>query len=132
MTEIKSRILKLLNYPSEFAKKTNLLYKFTVYTPQEEMKQIILESADTRLDTLRHIFGIDKYKRIEENVNIFTGKLREEIRKKEGQLVDTDRINLSLTEKKSKILSLKENCEKENKILQEKKEQRKKNRAGSN
>ena len=27
VTEIKSRILKLLNYPSEFSKKTNLLYK---------------------------------------------------------------------------------------------------------
>ena len=60
--EIKNKVLQLLNYPFEFAKKTNLLYKFTVYTPQEEMKQIILESADTRLNTLRHVFGIDKYK----------------------------------------------------------------------
>ncbi|KKK59401.1 hypothetical protein LCGC14_3034750, partial [marine sediment metagenome] len=41
--ELKSAILKLLNYPKEFSKKQNLLYKFTVYTPQEEMKQIILQ-----------------------------------------------------------------------------------------
>ncbi|MEK6871438.1 MAG: AAA family ATPase [Nanoarchaeota archaeon] len=78
--EIKARILTLLNYPQEFSKKTNLLYKFTVYTPQEEMKQIILESGDTRLNTLRHVFGIDKYKRIEENASIITAKLREKIK----------------------------------------------------
>ena len=39
--EMKERVITLLNYPKEFAKKSNLLYKFTVYTPQEEMKTII-------------------------------------------------------------------------------------------
>jgi len=126
VTEIKNKVLKLLNYPSEFAKKTNLLYKFTVYTPQEEMKQIILESADVRLNTLRHIFGIDKYKRIEENVNLFTSKLREEIRNKEGQLADLDEIRKNLEEKRNNISLLQENQEKENRFLQEKKEQREK------
>jgi len=77
VTEVKNKVLNLLNYPAEFAKKTNLLYKFTVYTPQEEMKSIILEPGDTRLNTLRHVFGIDKYKRIEENACLFTSKLRE-------------------------------------------------------
>src|SRR3989344_907043 len=40
VTELKSKVLDLLNYPKEFSKKQNLLYKFTVYTPQEEMKEI--------------------------------------------------------------------------------------------
>jgi exonuclease SbcC len=126
VTEIKNRVLRLLNYPLEFAKKTNLLYKFTVYTPQEEMKQIILESAETRLNTLRHIFGIDKYKRIEENVSLFTSKLREEIRNKEGQLVEIDEIKKNLKKKKNMLALLQENQEKENKVFQEKTEQRKK------
>ncbi len=126
VTEVKNRVLKLLNYPSEFSKKTNLLYKFTVYTPQEEMKQIILESSDTRLNTLRHIFGIDKYKRIEENTSIFSGKLREEIRNKEGQLSDIDKIKFTFQERKNKLLSLKEGYEKENRILKEKREQKEK------
>jgi len=86
VTEIKNKILALLNYPQEFAKKTNDLYKFTVYTPQEEMKQIIQESNDTRLNTLRHVFGIDKYKRIEENIDVLTTKLRQEIKLKEGEI----------------------------------------------
>ena len=60
--ELKSQILDLLDYPKEFSKKQNILYKFTVYTPQEEMKQIILQDSETRINTLRHVFGIDKYK----------------------------------------------------------------------
>lgn len=125
VTEIKDKVLKLLNYPSEFAKKTNLLYKFTVYTPQEEMKQIILDSAETRLNTLRHIFGIDKYKKIEENLSVFNSKLREEIRNKEGQLSDVEGIKRSLETMKESILNLEKEKEKENSVLQEKAEQRK-------
>ena len=126
VTEIKNKIISLLNYPFEFIKKTNLLYKFTVYTPQEEMKQIILESEETRLNTLRHIFGIDKYKRIEENVNIFSSKMREEIRNKEGQLADTEEIKKNLDSKKGKIFLLAKSHENEFRVLQEKIEQRKK------
>ena len=44
------------------------------------MKQIIQESNDVRLNTLRHVFGIDKYKRIEENTLLLTSRLREKIR----------------------------------------------------
>ncbi|MFA5484725.1 MAG: AAA family ATPase [Candidatus Pacearchaeota archaeon] len=81
--EIKNRIMQLLNYPKEFAKKSNLLYKYTVYTPQEEMKAIIQENSEIRLDTIRHIFGIDRYKRIKENTNIFLQKIKETIKLKE-------------------------------------------------
>jgi DNA repair protein SbcC/Rad50 len=90
VTEVKSKVLTLLNYPVEFAKKTNLLYKFTVYTPQEEMKQIILESGEVRLNTLRHVFGIDKYKRIEENASFLASKMREKIRLNEGMVYDLE------------------------------------------
>jgi len=106
VTEIKAKILGLLNYPAEFAKKTNLLYKFTVYTPQEEMKQIILESKDVRLNTLRHVFGIDKYKRIQENVGILTSRLREKIRINQALLQDLDKIKEDLVEKEKKLVEL--------------------------
>lgn len=81
--EIKTKVMELLNYPREFAKKSNLLYKYTVYTPQEEMKSIIQENTEVRLDTIRHIFGIDRYKRIKENTNIFLQKIKESIKIKE-------------------------------------------------
>jgi len=108
VTEIKDRILKLLNYPAEFSKKTNLLYKFTVYTPQEEMKQIILEPGEIRLNILRHVFGIDKYKRIEENSSFLASKLREKIRINEGMLYDLDTQKDFLKQKKENLIVLKE------------------------
>jgi len=108
VTEIKSKVLTLLNYPQEFAKKTNLLYKFTVYTPQEEMKQIILESGDTRLNTLRHVFGIDKYKKVQENTSLLTSKLREKIRTYEGRIYDLDEDNKQLEQKKQELIDLKQ------------------------
>ncbi len=127
VTEVKNKILKLLNYPSEFAKKTNLLYKFTVYTPQEEMKQIILEPKDIRLNTLRHVFGIDKYKRIQENATLFASKLREKIRINQAMLLELDNEKENLKQKQVALINLKkiqiqvkETHEKTIKITQEK------------
>jgi len=82
-SEMKDRVITLLRYPKEFIKKSNLLYKFTVYTPQEEMKEIIQEKPEVRLDTLRHIFGIDRYKRIKDNAQILLNKVKETIKIKE-------------------------------------------------
>ena len=90
VTELKLKILNLLNYPPEFIKKNNLLYRYTVYTPQEQMKQIILEDPETRLNVLRHVFGIEKYKRIKENLVITSNYLKEEIKLLEGELKNLD------------------------------------------
>lgn len=103
--ELKSFILDLLNYPKEFSKKQNLLYKFTVYTPQEEMKQIIQEDPEFRINTLRHIFGIDKYKTILENSLLLALKIREEKRVKEGMIFGIGKEMLNLSEKENELQS---------------------------
>ena len=70
-TELKQAILELLNYPEELLTKSkSLIYRYTVYTPQEEMKSILQGDKDYRLDTLRRVFGIDKYKRLKENADL--------------------------------------------------------------
>ena len=103
VTELKNRVLDLLNYPKEFSKKQNILYKFTVYTPQEEMKQIILQDPETRINTLRHVFGIDKYKRILENTSLFSSKLREEKRIKEGMTEGLEQDQLTIVSKENDL-----------------------------
>lgn len=66
--ELKTRVLNLLGYPQEMiTKATDIIYRYTVYTPQEQMKQILFENVNVRLDTLRKVFDIDKYKRINHN-----------------------------------------------------------------
>ncbi len=107
VTELKNRVLDILKYPKEFSKKQNLLYKFTVYTPQEEMKQIILQDADTRMNTLRHVFGIDKYKRILENISFLTQKLREEKRIKEALVLNLEEERLEILSKEQKLEDMK-------------------------
>ncbi|MFZ1970989.1 MAG: AAA family ATPase [Candidatus Nanoarchaeia archaeon] len=126
VTELKSKILDLLNYPKEFSKKQNLLYKFTVYTPQEEMKEIILEDPEVRINTLRHIFGIDKYKRILENTSLLLSRIREERRTKEGATETLDQDKLELVSKEEELESKYYNLSSMEKELFVKKENRNK------
>ncbi len=108
LTEIKTKILELMNYPYEFVKKNNLLYRYTVYTPQEHMKQIILEDPETRLNILRHILGIDKYKRIRENTILLVNQLKEEskILVAEIRNLDEDKTRLEVKKKEVNVLEL--------------------------
>lgn len=103
VTELKNKVLELLNYPREFSKKQNLLYKFTVYTPQEEMKQIILEDSETRINTLRHVFGIDKYKKILENASVLISKVREEKRIKEAVTSNLEQDKFDIIDKEKEL-----------------------------
>lgn len=75
--ELKSEIINLLGYPEEIlTKNKNYLYRYTVYCPQEEMKLILQEEAELRLDVLRKIFNLDKYKIIRENLSFYLKQLR--------------------------------------------------------
>ncbi|MBI3333987.1 hypothetical protein HYZ97_00685 [Candidatus Pacearchaeota archaeon] len=105
-TELKTKILELLGYPSEFVKKTNMLYKYTVYTPQEHMKQIILEDAETRFSILRHIFGIDKYKLIRENASKALLRFKDESKtlQAEVKLIEQERSLQSAAESRISLL----------------------------
>ncbi len=124
--ELKSFILDLLSYPAEFSKKQNLLYKFTVYTPQEEMKQIILQDPETRINTLRHIFGIDKYKKILENTSILTAKIREEKRLKEALTINSEQDKANLISKEDEMETKRRNISSMEREMFVKTEERKK------
>ncbi|MBI2655641.1 SMC family ATPase, partial [Candidatus Woesearchaeota archaeon] len=102
--ELRAIILDLLGYPKDLVKKgKDLIYRYTVYTPQEEMKQILYEAKDTRLDTLRKVFNIDKYKRVKDNSGIVIKALREKKRHLEGYITDLDYKKKQLEERKNEI-----------------------------
>lgn len=103
LTEIKSIILDLIGYPKEIVKKNNLLYRYTVYTPQEQMKEIILEDAETRLNILRHILGVDKHKRIRENLVIVLNQLKEECKILQVEVRNIDEEKSRLESKKDSL-----------------------------
>ncbi len=87
--ELKQLVLELLAYPSELlTKNKSLIFRYTVYTPQEEMKQILLGKKEERLDTLRRVFGVDKYKRIRDNAKVVVSHIRGKKRMYEGAVAD--------------------------------------------
>lgn len=90
-TELKSKVLELIGYPNDLLTKSKgLIFRFTVYTPQEDMKRIIYDEPEIRLNTLRRVFDIDKYQRITDNAKILNRSLREQCRKREGQIFDLE------------------------------------------
>ena len=69
--ELKAEVLSLLGYPKDMISKSkDTIYRFTVYTPQEEMNAILADESEARLETLRRVFGIDRYKTIALNAGI--------------------------------------------------------------
>src|SRR3989344_8817138 len=95
--EIKQHVLNIINYPKEFLTQTkSLIYRYTVYTPQEEMKQILFSSNELRLDILRKVFGVDKYKRVKDNSKIFLSRLKE---RKNGLLIKAENLADELKER---------------------------------
>jgi len=110
--ELKQSILNLLNYPKELLTKSkSLIYKYTVYTPQEEMKTILTENKESRLDTLRKVFGIDKYKRIKENTKTLSSKIKEKRKEYSGMIFDLEQKKDELSQKKNDIQKEKEKLE---------------------
>src|SRR3989338_7735552 len=89
-TELKAQILDLLNYPKEMQTKKSLVYRYTVHTPQEHMKKILLDKKEDRLDTLRKVFGIDKYQKIKENALLYAKFIKDEINFLKAQILDLD------------------------------------------
>ncbi len=78
--EIKAELLSLLGYPEELVSKgKNYLFRYTVYCPQEEMKLILQENAEQRLEILRKIFNIDKYSIVRENLYPYLREIRKEL-----------------------------------------------------
>ncbi|MBW2990040.1 AAA family ATPase [Candidatus Woesearchaeota archaeon] len=102
--ELKSRILDILGYPKDLITKSkDLVYRYTVYTPQEAMKQILMEDKDIRLDTLRKVFNIDRYKRIRENSQMFIRELKERRKSYEGRIEDLDEKRRMKEEKEEEV-----------------------------
>ena len=105
--ELKAEMINLLGYPEEvLSKNKNYIFRYTVYTPQEAMKEILQEDSEIRMDVLRRIFNIDKYKHIRENTQLYLKQLRvwKEILHAKIQPLDQERQKLEfITTQRSTI-----------------------------
>lgn len=105
--ELKQKVLEILNYPADSLSKKSLIYRYTVYTPQEEMKAILLADSESRLGVVRKLFDIDKYKRISANSKILSSRIKEKRKEFASRIYDLGDKKNKLVENEIKINELK-------------------------
>ena len=81
VTEMKSRILKILSFNEIPRPKTSsLIFRYAVFTPQEMMKEVLFQPVERRLETLRRAFNIEDYSIVSNNASILLSRLENESR----------------------------------------------------
>jgi exonuclease SbcC len=66
--EMKEAVLKILGYNEpQDPKAKSVIFRYAVYTPQEEMKEILIQAPEGRLQTIRKALRLEEYKVAQEN-----------------------------------------------------------------
>ncbi|MBD3172377.1 AAA family ATPase, partial [Candidatus Bathyarchaeota archaeon] len=106
VTDMKKRVLQLLDFkePSN-PRSHSVIYRYAIFTPQEEMKQVLGQKPSDRKETLRKAFGIEQYHTAAENAT---------------ELVTDIDVNMQVLKRSEKeIESIKKKIEEENKLIAE-------------
>jgi DNA repair protein SbcC/Rad50 len=76
--QLRAAVIKVLGFREGAATRSkSQVFRYGVFTPQEEMKAILEQGAEERKQTLRRAFGIEEYKRARENGDLVKQALRE-------------------------------------------------------
>ena len=122
-TDLRRRILEALNYSItryERAQKIDL-FRYTVYTPQESVKEILEADPDKRFEILKDVFGIEKYEVALRNIKIISDFLRDDIKETEIRISQFEGIEdmIPQKEKELRVQEIKiSDMEKENELKQ--------------
>ena len=101
VTDIKVSVLQILKLNEKPQPNTSsVIYRYGIFTPQEEIKRIMEASPESRLETLRRAFRLEKYATVRDNAQALSNHLEKvEIKVLEKQAEGLD-------EKRSKRDSL--------------------------
>ncbi len=84
-SELKEKVLEILEFnEAPDPKAQSWIYRYAVYTPQEEMKSILALAPEQRLQILRRAFRVEDYKTTATNADEAVRHLREEAREQDG------------------------------------------------
>lgn len=126
-TEQRAKILEILNFRESIrTRSSSFIYRYAIFTPQEEMKEILRMKTEDRLQTLRKVFGIEDYKIAKDNAKIVYDEIRNMISFIDGEIRNLDELikereekERSINEISFKINSLKNDKEKLEKELRD-------------
>ena len=75
--EVKARVLQVLGFnENPSPRSTSWIYRYAVFTPQEEMKRVLELDDEERMQTIRKALGIEEYKTARENASTISRELQ--------------------------------------------------------
>ncbi|HME19056.1 MAG TPA: SMC family ATPase [Nitrososphaerales archaeon] len=77
-SDLKERVVSILgfNEPTH-PRAESLVYRYAVFTPQEQMKEILMQNAEERLHVIRRVLGAQSYQVAAENSDLVEKGLKE-------------------------------------------------------
>jgi DNA repair protein SbcC/Rad50 len=77
-SDLKERVVSILgfNEPTN-PRAESLVYRYAVFTPQEQMKEILLQKPEERLHVIRRVLGAQSYQVAAENSDLVAKKIKE-------------------------------------------------------
>jgi len=77
-SDLKQKVVAILkfNEPTH-PRAESLVYRYAVFTPQEQMKDILLQKTDTRLQVIRRVLGVQSYQVAADNSDTVSRKVGE-------------------------------------------------------
>ena len=108
-SEMKQKILDILafNEPAD-PKAQSVIFRYAIFTPQEEMKAIIWMRADSRLQTLRKAFRIEDYRIAQDNSSTLAKTIKEKAIKLASHASDLESCREKYRAKKGEIAKCEE------------------------
>ncbi|MEW6587597.1 MAG: SMC family ATPase [Thermoproteota archaeon] len=105
-SELKQRVLQILkfNEPAD-PRSESRIFRYAFFTPQEEMKQILLDT-NKRLETIRKAFGVEDYKIVAENAKAVASDLKLQMARFEERFRDVKQLEDLLEASKKKTMQL--------------------------
>ena len=105
-SELKQRVLQILKFNEPGgAKAVSKIFRYAVFTPQEEMKQV-LSDTEKRLETIRRAFGVEDYKTASENAKGLTAELKLQIARFEERARGIEDFDKNIDDANKQILEI--------------------------
>ena len=102
-SEIKQRVLEILGFNESADPKTeSRIFRYAVFTPQEEMKKVLSDSKN-RLETIRKAFQIEEYSTANENAKLLLADIRTNMAVMAGKFSNIQELESMITEVEGEI-----------------------------
>lgn len=108
-TELKEKILDILKFnETPDPKAQSRVYRYAVYTPQEDMKSILVMAPEDRLQILRRAFGIEDYRVAVNNSEALVREVKARIRELRFAAAEAEELRARREAEKKGLESMKE------------------------